>query len=120
MLKKPNLIFFIFVLFAATLACANPTNPAAQPQNVETIVAATFQALTATAPNSGNPPPDETPGLLPHSMYFLNNDAAGLAQVYRLEKDWKTVTQITLEPAKVGSYDVSLLDGGGVYESNNQ
>ncbi len=120
MLKKPNLIFAIFVLLAATLACANPTNPATQPQNVETIVAATFQALTASAPNSGNPLPDETPGLLPHSMYFLNNDAAGLAQVYRLEKDGKTVTQITLEPAKVDSYDVSRLDGSVVFVSNNQ
>lgn len=120
MLKKPNLIFAIFVLFAATLACANPTNPAAQSQNVETIVAATLQALTATAPDSGNPPPDETSGLLPHSMYFLNNDAAGLAQVYRLEKDGKTVTQITREPAKVDSYDVSRLDGSVVFVSNNQ
>lgn len=120
MLKKSNLIFAIFVLFAATLACANPTNPVAQPQNVETIVAATFQALTATAPDSGNVPPDATPGLLPHSMYFLNNDAAGLAQVYRLEKDGKTVTQITLEPAKVDSYDVSRLDGSVVFVSNNQ
>ena len=53
-------------------------------------------------------------------MYFLNNDSAGLVQVYRLDKDGKTVTQITFEPAKVEYYDVSLVDGSVAYVSNNQ
>jgi Tol biopolymer transport system component len=53
-------------------------------------------------------------------MYFLNNDSAGLRQVHRLDRDVKTVTQITFEPANVDDYDISPADGGVVYVSNNQ
>jgi hypothetical protein len=53
-------------------------------------------------------------------MYFLNNDSGGLLQVYRLDREGKSVTQITFEPTNVDSYDVSLVDGSVVYVSNNQ
>lgn len=120
MLKKSNILFAILAIFTVTLACANPLEGSA-PANVETIVAATLQSLTATpVPNDGGTPPDVSPSLLPHAMHFLNNDAAGLAQVYRLEKDGKTVTQITFEPANVDNYDVSRVDGSLVYVTNNQ
>jgi Tol biopolymer transport system component len=113
MFKKSNILFAILTIFMVTLACANPLGGSA-PANVETIVAATLQALTSTpVPDTGVMPPDSSPDLLPHSMYFLNNDA-GLAQVYRLEKDGKTVTQITFEPANVDNYDVSRIDGSVV------
>ena len=92
----------------------------AQPANVETIVAATFAALTAPAAEASATPLPLTVSLLPHSMYFLNNDGAGLTQVYRLDKDGKTVTQVTFEPANVESYDVSSVDGSVVYATNNQ
>lgn len=125
MYKKSNLLFATPVLLIAILACAilpGGTAPAS-PVNVETIVAATFQALTqAPAPPALTLQPAQggTASLLPHSMYFLNNDSAGLAQVYRLEKDGVTVTQLTFEPAHVDDYDVSLVDGSIVYVSNNQ
>jgi Tol biopolymer transport system component len=114
--------FAVIALVAAMLACASPitgTTPAAP--NVETIVAATFNALTAPAPTEADVAPlPSTLGLLPHTMYFLSNDGAGLTQVYRLDTDGKTLTQLTFEPAKVESYDVSLMDGSVVYVSNNQ
>jgi hypothetical protein len=122
MLKKFQLAFAALALLVVVLACANPLGGSAPAQpNVETVVAATFQALTAAAPQ---PPtatlvPEPT-SLLPHPMYFLNNDGAGLIQVYRLENDGKSVSQITFEPANVDSYDVSLVDGSVVYVSNNQ
>ena len=110
MTKGIRLLFVLTSLFLAALACAFPPagNPPAAPANVETIVAETFAALTGTAPEISATPPASQPtvGLLPHSMYFLNNDGAGLAQVYRLETDGKTVTQLTFEPAKVEGYDV--------------
>jgi hypothetical protein len=43
-----------------------------------------------------------TSSLLPASMYFLANDGIGLSQVYRLESDGTTVTQLTFEPPKCG------------------
>lgn len=98
-------IFIAAILLAASiLACANPFSGGmpSQPQNVETIVAATFAALTESALEPGATPPPSTDGLLPFSMYFLNNDSAGLTQVYRLEKDGVTVKQITFEPARRG------------------
>ena len=124
MLKKSHVFLALFALLAVALACANPLSgtPPKQPANVETIVAATFQALTAPAPAVGITPsvPPSTGGLLSHAMYYLNNDGAGLVQVYRLEKDGKTVKQITFEPAKVDYYDVSSADGSVAYVSNNK
>src|SRR5687767_12412562 len=119
MLKKSNIVFALFAALAATWACANPLG-GTTPANVETIVAGTPQALTAPAPETEVTSPASTSGLLPHSMYFLNNDSAGLLQVYRLDKDGVTVTQVTFEPANVRDCDVSGVDGGVVYVSNNQ
>ena len=114
MFKKSKLLFSILALFVVTLACANPlgsgTAPAA-PANVETIVAATFAALTTVpATEAGATPPPATESLLPASMYFLNADSAGHNQIYRLERDGVTVTQLTFEPASVEQYDVSQVD----------
>ena len=123
MVKKSNFLFSMLALFLVTLACANPlggTAPAA-PANVETIVAETFVALTASAaPEAGATPPPATVSLLPASMYFLNADSANITQIFRLEVDWVTVTQLTFEPASVEDYDVSQVDGSLVYTSNNQ
>ena len=58
--------------------------------------------------------------LLPHSLYFLANDNAGLVQVFRLEKDGSTHRQVTSEPVSVGNYDVSPMDGSVAYVVNNQ
>ena len=98
----------IFTVFACTFPLATPQstrNP------VETVVAATLQAL---------PPTSQPVGLLPHPLYFLNKDGKGFEQVYCLESDGKTVRQITFEPSAVSSYDVSLVDGSVVYVANNQ
>jgi Tol biopolymer transport system component len=123
MQSKRNLIAVIF-LIATILACANPLpvniGTPGQPANVETIVAATFAALTASAPETTATPPPATSDLLPASLYFLNADNSGSMQVYRLDQDGETVTQITFEPAEVETYDVSLSDGSVVYVSNNQ
>ena len=127
-MNKHFRVLVAVIIFALSLAaCAgNPTSATEAPSSadqVATVVASTMQALTPNSPASPNPPTGDTPqpsGLLPHSLYFLTNDNAGIAQVYRLETDGKTITQITAEPAKVDSYDVSLVDGSVVYVSNNQ
>ena len=123
MSKKSNFLFSILALVIVTLACANPlgsgTAPAA-PANVETIVAATLSALTATVPGADATLPPITESLLPASLYFLNADSAGVTQIYRLAMDGVTVTQLTFEPANVEQYDVSQVDGSLAYTTNNQ
>lgn len=123
MFKKSKLLFSILALFIVTLACANPlgsgTAPAA-PANVETIVAATFAALTAPVTEAAATLPPATESLLPASLYFLNADSAGLTQIYRLAMDGVTVTQLTFEPASVEQYDVSQVDGSLAYTTKNQ
>ena len=110
------LLVLIFSVFACTLPLATPQPSGDQ---VATVVAATLQALTPTTPAgvSSTSTPD---GLLPHSLYFLNNDGAGLAQVYRLEADGETLRQITFEPSAVSTYDVSAVNGRVAYVANNQ
>ena len=125
MKKNINPILAISLLIIMILACANPLGtPTPVTQNsIETVVAATLTAMTApaaaAAPTS-TALPASTSNLLPHPMYFLSADAAGLMQVYRLETDGKTVKQLTFEPVKVEFYDVSPVDGSVVYVSNNQ
>lgn len=119
-------LFYIFlVLTIVIVACNSPvgtsgTQPSSSDQ-VATVVAMTLQAITPESEASETPEP-ETPAdtLLPHTFYFLGTDAAGLTQVFRIERDGKTQTQLTFEPVNVGEYDVSIVDGSVVYIANNQ
>ena len=118
---KNKKIFAFLALLLLALACANPfTTPAEQPANVETIVAATISALTSTPAPSTPVVGDSASSLLPHSIYYLAPDSAQVAQVFRLEKDGKTITQLTFEPSKVEDFDVSLADGRIVFLTNHQ
>lgn len=114
----PILVFLTLVFTA--LACTFPLRPP-QPSGdpVATVVAATLQALTPTS-SIGELSTSTPSDVLPYALYFLNNDNKGLAQVYRLETDGKTLRQITFEPTAVDSYDVSQVDGNVVYVANNQ
>ncbi|HEY2981126.1 MAG TPA: hypothetical protein VGJ22_08095 [Anaerolineales bacterium] len=119
-MDRVKILIGLLALSAAILACASPfgTPATAPPGNVETMVALTFQALTAPAP-SGTPAL-AGPSLLPHSLYFLNNDGAGLLQVFRLAPDGTTLTQLTFEPALVNSFSASPVDGSLAFVSNNR
>lgn len=118
---KNKKIFAFLALLLLALACANPfTTPAEQPANVETIVAATISALTSTPAPSTPVVGDSASSLLPHSIYYLAPDSAQITQVFRLEKDGKTITQLTFEPSKVEDFDVSLADGRIVFLTNHQ
>jgi dipeptidyl aminopeptidase/acylaminoacyl peptidase len=72
-------------------------------------------------------PPRETEAplpaadLLPFSLYFLSNMGDwNTYQVWRLEKDGVTQTQVTAEAVSVDDFDVSPLDGRVAYIVNNQ
>jgi hypothetical protein len=110
--------FTASALIFAALACANPFDDGLPPEAgaVETIVAGTLQALTA-APAPIAP---GAPGLLPHSLYFIQDDPAGRSQVFRMERDGRTLTQVTFEAVAVQEFDVARPDGRVAYVSNNQ
>jgi len=89
------------------------------------FLALIFTAFACTLPFGtqqpfGETPVPETTSLLPHTLYYLGKDSTGLLQVFRTEKDGKTVKQITFEPKAVGRYDVSLRDGSVAYVASNQ
>lgn len=119
---RPIAAFLILTL--AVMACALPLGDSegpSTPDQVSTVVALTMQALTPVSDGGTTPTSEpEAPGLLPHSLYFLNNDSVGNAQVFRLGTDGKTLTQVTSEPAAIQSYDVSAVDGSVAYVANNQ
>lgn len=122
MSRKASFAAALSLALIAT-ACGSPL-AAPQLVPVDTAVALTLQAITAEA----TPAPSETPVPLPtaapdvlaHSLYFLNQDGNGLWQIFRLAVDGHTTQQITFEPISVDAYDVSPVDGGIAYITNNQ
>jgi WD40-like Beta Propeller Repeat len=109
-MKSLKIMSAMLLLCAVILACASTPNPQ-QVDQAATITAQTLQAITPAPPT----------GLLPHSLYFLNNDKQkGIVQIFRLEADGKSLHQITFEPANVDAYDVSTKDGSVAYISGNQ
>src|SRR5687768_10872690 len=115
----------VYLIFAIGMVACTPSNTGSGIQRptvdeVATVVALTLQAPTpevAVAPTNTNAP-EASPSLLPHSLYFLGKDNEWVSQVYRLERDGKTKTQLTFEPVDVDGYDVSLADGSVAYIVN--
>ena len=122
-MKKHVRFAVFFVLIVIVAACASPipmdeTQPSFD--HVETAVAMTFQALAPEATNLSTGVPAVPASLLPHSLYFLGNDNQAVSQIYRMERDGVTKTQLTFEPTSVSDYDVSPVDGSLAYEVDNQ
>ena len=119
-------VFFSLILVAVLtlVACASPAGvPETQPsssEHVGTVVAMTLQALMPTVAETPTNMPEAATSLLPHSLYFLGRDSQSLTQLYRMESDGKTVTQLTFEPVNVTDYDVSMMDGSVAYVASNQ
>ncbi len=112
------------VLVIISLACASLVGgngaPSSQDQ-VATVVALTMQALTpAGSDGTATAAPESVASILPHSLYFLSNGSGGTMQIFRMEKDGKTIRQVTAEPSEVGPYDISAIDGRVAYVANNQ
>lgn len=85
------------------------------------------QSSTVESPPVDTLPPQETQtpppeaDVLPFSLYFLSNMGdGGSYQVWRLEKDGVTQTQVTTEADSVTDFDVSPVDGRVAYIFNNQ
>lgn len=120
---RPGIAFLVLTVVMLACALPLPGSPGPGPDDVATVVALTLQALTPPGDGVTTPTsvPDPAPtGLLPHDLYFESNDSTGVLQVFRLGTDGKSLNQVTTEPAAVGAYDVSPVDGSVVYVANNQ
>jgi len=58
--------------------------------------------------------------LLPHSLYYLSESEEGITQVWRLEEDGITQTQLTFEPEAVLDYAVNPQNGSLAYVVSNR
>jgi len=130
-MKKDFRPFYTLIALAFVISsCASPAGVAeTQPSSSEqvgTVVAMTLQALiptvaeTPTVAEKSTDVPETAASSLPHSLYFLGRDSQSLNQLYRMDRDGKTVTQLTFEPVNVTDYDVSMVDGSLAYVASNQ
>lgn len=125
-MRQPILICAVTALALTMTACAAPVAAPALPTipPVETAVALTLQALPTTTPYLSTeepaPQPTAAPNVLPRPLLFINKDAGGLWQIYRIGVDGQGLQQLTYEPLNVDAYDVSPVDGSLAYVTNNQ
>jgi len=96
----------------ATAISRQPTLPATSATD-NTLVASPIPS--ATVPASPTPVPEQS-DLLPAPLYYLN---PADSQVWRVEQDGVTLTQISREVAPVDQYDVNPADGSLALLSNN-
>ncbi|HET9907889.1 MAG TPA: hypothetical protein VFQ23_14655 [Anaerolineales bacterium] len=117
-------LFTLLILAVLIAACNVPGTNTTQPASGDPLATAVVQTLQALTPvvETGETPEPEAPadGLLPHTLYYLGTDAAGLKQVFRLERDGTTQRQLTSEPVDVTSFGASPVDGSVAYVANNQ
>src|SRR5512138_3279542 len=90
--------FLLFVV--AVAACASPIGTAETQSSdqMATVAAMTLQALAPQAASTPASALEPSKNLLPHRLYFLGKDSQSISQLYRLERDGMTKTQVTSEP----------------------
>ena len=124
-MRSPTVTAGILAAVVALLACNSPLAVATlQPPatgvalTLEVIASATAASLSGTDAAASSTP--SAPNLLPHDLYFLDQDRTAHSQIFRLEPDGESVHQITFEPSSVDAYDVSAADGRIAYTSDNE
>ena len=108
-MNKSFLSIATFLLAFVISGCASPagavdTQPASSEQ-VGTVVAMTLQALMPTVTEAAETPtavPEAATSLLPHSLYFLGRDNQSISQIYRVERDGKTINATHLRACQCG------------------
>lgn len=124
MKKRLRLLTACFLFAIVGVACVSPlpsdgTVPPSS-NDVATAAAMTLQALAPQTVTEGTPFPGSSGNLFAQSLYFIGHDNQAISQVFRLDRDGSTKTQLTSEPANVWDYDVSAADGSLAYEVNGQ
>jgi hypothetical protein len=96
-------------------------SPTAQPSSTPISYPTPVQSTSAVVQNTPETViSTPVPGLLPHSIYFLNDMGGGNSQVWRLSNDAAVLTQITFEANPVTDYAVSPVNGALAYITDNR
>lgn len=103
----------------SALACNIPGATVEPEDTLATSVAATLAAEGIFTPEENTVIPEDE-NLLPHSLYYLEEPEDGLTQVWRLERDGITHTQLTFELEPVLDYAVNPVDGSLAYVVGTQ
>ena len=124
-MRKPlrrSAVFLALVILVG--ACVSPLgtgdSPSPSSDEVETIVAMTLQAMSPQASETPASLPESSAIQLPQRLYFLALDSQGLTQLFRMEQDGRTTTQLTSEQDNIADYDVSHADGSLALEVGQQ
>ncbi len=129
MQKTTHFTVLLLTLTLVTLACSlGGGGQAATPDQaaeLATVVAATLEAADtpANAPAEepvNAPADDDANAILPHTLYYLSDVGSGGFQVWRMERDSITQTQLTHEAVPVDEFAVAATDGRVAYIANNQ
>lgn len=102
----------LLLMLAGLAACNFPTATPANDGAVATAVAATLTPQSLPTATSAA-------GVLPRSVYYLSS-RSGSQQVWRLDADAITQTQVTAEDDDISYYDVSRADGRVAFVTRNQ
>src|SRR5262245_31419682 len=120
-----TITYSIMGLMTLLAACAPANTPApivnTIPSLTETPIVSTIPAVTPTpALAAPTTEPTHPPALavLPAPVYYLAS-AGPTQQIWRVDTDGSTRTQITKESASVTDFDVSPGDGSVAYVSGN-
>ena len=118
-----SLMFLVVVLAACVPASPASTSgpivstiPAMTPTPLPIV--STIPALTETPQPTPTLPP-AAPTVLPAPLYYLAPGDDATQQIWRIETDGTTRTQITQEAADISDFDVSARDGSLAYLSGN-
>jgi hypothetical protein len=99
----------LLAIALSMLACSSSFN-VVEPQSPSTIEVTTETEAPVT----------DTIELLSRPLYFLGKDSQSLTQVYRIERNGRTTSQITSESVPVTDYAVAPVDGSMAYVASNQ
>ncbi len=102
----------LVLLLGVLVACSAGPGSGPLPLPRPTPTAAPLPPTETLVPLREPTPPSAT--LLPRSLYFLSGPE-GAQQVWRLEADGITATQLTDEAEGISDFDVSPVDGALVY-----
>jgi hypothetical protein len=112
------LLLALLAVFVTGCGLVGSAPPATEPPQPTAEPATPIVVEPTVAPTEPGPEPTATPeaGPLPAPLYFI---AAADGQIWRVERNGDTATQITHEAEAVTYFDVSPVDGMLVYVSGN-